>query len=131
MMRRSGTMTVAAAALLASGCVAPPCQHAEPSVTRDVVDYLHREWPLAGPPVVPADAQRGGCTCCGGGSGGAPTACQTGPECWDDDWNQAGYQPHARAPHGDLPPAVPLDAPPPGRFFPAPVRPVFAPQGGP
>lgn len=128
-MQRSGLMTVAAAALLASGCAVAPCGRAEPSVTRDVVDYLHREWPLAGPPVVPADAQQGGCACCGGGSYDASVACQEGPACWGDDWNQPGYQTHGGVPHGDLPPAVPLDAPPPGRFFPAPVRPVFTPQG--
>jgi hypothetical protein len=129
-MRQCGLMTVAAAALLASGCVVAPCKQAEPSVTRDVVDYFHREWPLTGPPVIPADAQPCSCGCCGGGAPVASQGPQAGPECWNDDWNQGGCLPHASGRHADLPPAVPLDAPPPGRFFPAPVRPVFAPQGG-
>lgn len=128
-MRLGGLQAVAATVLLASGCAVAPHGPPDGSVTHDVVDYLHRQWPLTGPPVVPADACQGSCSCCCGGSAKAPVACQAGPEVWSDDWNQTGYQPHAGGYADDPPPAVPLDAPPPGRFFPAPVQPVFTPQG--
>lgn len=128
-MRFGGLATVAATALLAAGCAVAPQGRGGQSVTHDAVNYLHREWPLNGPPVIPADACMNGCSCCGGGS-----SCETEPACdpvetWSDDWNQAGCCPTAMGYTDDPPPAVPLEAAPRGRFFPAPVRPVFSPQG--
>ncbi|TWT96116.1 hypothetical protein Pla108_31980 [Botrimarina colliarenosi] len=136
-MRLSGLTIVAAMALLATGCaVAPhPQGPSNGSVTHDVVDYLHREWPLNGRPVVPADACQGSCSCCGGGAVrahqngySATPATELPPEVWRDDWNQPGCLGHSRGYTDDPPPAVPLEAGGPGRFFPAPVKPVFAPQ---
>lgn len=124
---RYGLLCLSAAVLAASGCAVAPHGRGGQSVTHDVVDYLHREWPLAGPPVVPDDAIHGGCACCGGGN------CQSGPDpnVYQDDWDQPGALPTSRGYTADAPPAVPLEPGPPGRFFPVPVRPAFAPRGGP
>lgn len=118
-------LTGLATTLTASGCAVSPDGQGGESVTHDVVDYLHREWPLAGPPVIPPDAIQGGCACCGGGSHQPKPA----PDVYQDDWNQPGCLPAARGYTDDPPPAVPLDGGPPGRFFPVPVQPAFAPQG--
>lgn len=124
---RLGTLTgVAAMALLATGCAVAPHGRGSESVTHDVVDYFQREWPLAGPPTVPADACQGGCSCCGGSP--VTSECDAEAETWDDDWNQPGCLPHAKGYTDDPPPAVPLEPGLPGRFFPVPVRPAFAPQ---
>ncbi|MEO0529263.1 MAG: hypothetical protein AAF266_01670 [Planctomycetota bacterium] len=131
---RLATLTgTAAMALLASGCAVAPHGQGGRSVTHDVVGYFQREWPLSGPPVVPPDACQGGCSCCGGGV--SPDACGglggRGPVAWQDDWDQPGCLPHAKGYTDDPPPAVPLEAAPPGRFFPVPVKPAFAAQGPP
>lgn len=125
-MRRRGLLTLLAASLLSAGCAIAPHGRGDSSVTHDAVEYLNREWPLAGPPVIPPDACFGGCSCCGDGCSAA------GPQrVWADDWDQEGRYPISMGYSEDPPPAVPLDAGPQGRFFPAPVRPVFAPQGPP
>lgn len=118
-----------ATALLATGCAVAPHGGGK-SVTADVAGYLHREWPLAGPPVIPPDACQGSCSCCGGGATEAPpeAACEA---TYGDDWDQAGILPIARGYTDDPPPAVPLGPGSPGRFFPVPVKPAFSPQGPP
>lgn len=96
------------------------------------MDFLKREWPLAGPPVLTPEQRAGhGCSCCSGGCSET-----SGPSCGTDD-----CEPDACAFEGcfggsngkvvyyDPVPAVPLEPGAPGRFFPVPVRPVFAPQG--
>jgi len=123
-MRLGLLTTTAVLASLASGCAVAPGGPVDGSVTHDVVDYLHREWPLAGPPAIPADACPGGCACCGGG---AAQAAPCGPSVYSDDWDQPGVLPTARGYTDDPPPAAPLDPPPAGRFFPVPARPPFAP----
>lgn len=118
---------LATTTLLASGCAVSPEGQGGESVTHDVVDYLHREWPLAGPPVIPPDAVQGGCACCGGGK----HRTEPEPSVYRDDWDQPGCLPHAKGYTDDPPPAVPLGAGPPGRFFPVPVQPAFTPRAGP
>lgn len=125
-MRLALSIGVMATAMLAPGCAVGPHAGGR-SVTHDVAGYLQREWPLAGPPVIPPDACQGSCSCCGGGGG----SCGGGaaPEVWEDDWDQPGCLPNARGYTDDPPPAVPLEAGSPGRFFPVPTREPFAPQG--
>lgn len=125
-MPRLLATAVLLAALAAGGCAVAPEGQGGQSVTHDVANYFAREWPLAGPPVIPADAQP--CTCgASGGCVGAPHAsseCETG-----DDWgNGAGGWRRVEATLPDPPPAVPLAPPAQGRFFPVPTRPAFSPQ---
>lgn len=127
---RTTIACLATTALLAGGCAIAPEGQGGKSVTHDVVDYLHREWPLAGPPVIPADACAAACACHGGGGcPNDPVHCGDDGVVYVDDWDQPSCDPHAFGWTDDPPPAVPLEPGPPGRFFPVPVRPAFAPQG--
>ena len=107
------------------GCAIGP-HSSEPSVTADAMDFLQREWPLSGPPVLTHEQRAGhGCSCCSGGcSETNESSCE--PEACVFEGCFRGSQ--AKATYIEPVPAVPLEPGPPGRFFPAPVRPVFSPQ---
>lgn len=108
------------------GCAVAPGGPGDGSITHDIADYFHREWPLAGPEAF--STNHAACD----GDDSRRRACQSEPSeqrVWSDDWDQPGCLPHTMGYTDDPPPAVPLDAGPRGRFFPAPVQPVFSPQG--
>lgn len=117
---RFGLLGLAAASLAVAGCAVAPHGRGGQSVTHDVVDYLHREWPLHGPQTMSPDA------CAGCGSGPCEAPCE---QVYADDWDQPGILPAAKGYSDDPPPAVPLEMGGPGRFHPVPTRPAFAPQG--
>lgn len=138
-------------ALLASGCAVAPTQPGEPaSVTEDMSQFLKREWPLKGPPVIPADAMPASMCACGG-HGGQSDACDATSECnlygdecyqsdgyatgnqmpeqvWANDWDAPAEMQAPKVIKVSRPPAIPNAPGPPGRFFPVPVKPVFAPN---
>ncbi|MEN0110941.1 MAG: hypothetical protein AAF805_09480 [Planctomycetota bacterium] len=95
-------------ALAASGCAIAP-NGAEPSISTDIVGYLQREWPLHTQQQSPRTPACSGAVHAG-------------------DWDQPTCHPHAYGRTDDPPPAVPLEPPDRGRFFPVPSRPAFAPQ---
>lgn len=110
---------------LSVGCAVGP-HSPEPSVTADAMDFLKREWPLAGPPVLTPEQRAGhGCSCCSGGCSEVNDSSCEPDECVLESCFGGS---NGRAVYVDPVPAVPLEPGPPGRFFPVPVRPVFAPQ---
>ena len=110
------------------GCAIGP-HSSEPSVTADTMDFLKREWPLAGPPVLTPEQRAGsGCSCCSGGCSEASDACSE-PDACVFEGCLSSHDNNGQPVYYDPVPAVPLEPGAPGRFFPVPVRPVFAPQG--
>ncbi|TWT90504.1 hypothetical protein Mal64_08950 [Pseudobythopirellula maris] len=101
---------------LASGCVVAHSGSHEPSVIHDAAEYLEREWPLDG------DA-RASCGDC---------ALESVPVGDDGVCGEQGFfDGCGGGRHGGwsmYEAEVPLEPGPPGRFFPAPTRPVFTPQ---
>lgn len=122
-MRLALSIGVAATALLSSGCALGPHAGGR-SVTHDVVGYFEREWPLHGETVMVSESCQGGCGGCGGSCLGNRT-----PNVWADDWDQPSNASHGTGYAPDPPPAVPLEAGSPGRFFPVPTHEPFKPQG--
>ncbi len=139
--------------VLSIGCAVAPTQPGEPaSVTEDLSQFLKREWPLNGPPVIPADAMPASMCACGQhGSCGEMSACDAandsncgGDECyqqdgyayganepeqvWANDWDAPPEMQKPKVIRVSRPPAIPNGPGPPGRFFPVPVKPVFAPN---
>lgn len=133
---------------LTLGCAVAPTQPGEAaSVTEDMSQFLKREWPLKGPPVIPADAMPAHMCACGGHGTGA---CDASSECltegeesyhpgvdayadypeqvWANDWDAPAEMQEPKVIHVSRPPAIPNGPGPPGRFFPVPVKPVFAPN---
>ena len=103
------------------------------SVTQDMTEFLRREWPLAGRPVVPHDAMPASMCACGKHGNGAEQGCAnevyagSSEQVWADDWD-APDEMRPKVIKISRPPAVPNSSGPPGRFFPVPVQPVFTPQ---
>ena len=118
-MRLALSIGVAATAVLASGCALGPHAGGR-SVTHDVARYFEREWPL--------DGRASATSACQGCSGGV-SGCNAGPTVWTDDWDQPGCLTPGKGYAPDPPPAVPLEAGAPGRFFPVPTHEPFKPQG--
>jgi hypothetical protein len=144
---------VAACAVASAGCAVHPSggrlAGRESTVTDDVLAYLEREWPLeeeqgtvvateqepdsrevlalAEAPIGCADTVDGGqpVAACGlGRTGLRPGLLRGGfplPAIPVPSWLGGASRPGT----------IPAGAGPPGRFFPAPVRPVFAPQSEP
>ncbi len=123
-------------ALLATGCAVASTGPGEPvSVTQDFTEFLRREWPLAGRPVIPHDALPSSECVCGQHGGVCSTgACasnvylgESEEQIWAEDWD-APDEMRPKVIKISRPPAVPNASGPPGRFFPVPVKPVFTPQ---
>jgi hypothetical protein len=143
---------VAVCAAASAGCVVHPSggrlAERESTVTDDVLAYLEREWPLEDDPgaVVAADADPGArdvlaiaeepVECGEEVFAGEPAACAVGRGVLRPGLLRRGLPlPAIPVPAwlggASRPGTIPAAAGPPGRFFPAPVRPVFAPQGEP